>query len=258
MMLNHNPHFGVRLASGPDDLAAVQRLRYDVFVAELGADGPSIDHEAQRETDRYDPYAKHLILEDLHPNAPARLVGVYRLLDTQDAAKAGQFYSETEFDVTALCQSNSRVLELGRACLRDDYRGGVALHHIWSGVAAYVLENDYEVLFGVASFHGTNIAELSQPLSYLHHAHSSPSDIAPIAKTENAIDMNIIPMDQVDRKAALLATPALIKAYLRMGGVVGRGAFVDHAFRTTDVCLVLDTAKIDKSAGHFRKSGAGQ
>ena len=40
------------------------------------------------------------------------------------------------------------------------------------------------------------------------------------------------------------ATPALIKAYLRLGGFVGEGAFVDHAFNTTDVCLVLDTARM--------------
>jgi putative hemolysin len=37
----------------------------------------------------------------------------------------------------------------------------------------------------------------------------------------------------------------LIKAYLRLGGVVGEGAFVDHEFNTTDVCLIMDTAKLN-------------
>ncbi|MDT2075457.1 MAG: ornithine-acyl-ACP acyltransferase, partial [Planktomarina sp.] len=39
---------------------------------------------------------------------------------------------------------------------------------------------------------------------------------------------------------ALRAMPALIKAYLRLGGGVGDGVYIDRAFNTTDVCLVLD------------------
>ncbi len=44
------------------------------------------------------------------------------------------------------------------------------------------------------------------------------------------------------------AVPALIKSYLRLGGFVGDGAFVDHAFNTTDVCLVMDTARMNDAA----------
>jgi putative hemolysin len=43
------------------------------------------------------------------------------------------------------------------------------------------------------------------------------------------------------------AVPALIKGYLRLGGYVGEGAFVDHAFNTTDVCLILDTARMTEA-----------
>ena len=41
------------------------------------------------------------------------------------------------------------------------------------------------------------------------------------------------------------AVPALIKAYLRLGGVVGEGAWIDRTFNTTDVCLVMDTAQMN-------------
>ncbi len=57
-----------------------------------------------------------------------------------------------------------------------------------------------------------------------------------------------IPADRLDRAAAMAAMPALIKAYLRLGGFVGDGAWVDHAFNTTDVCLVMDTGRM--SARH--------
>ena len=54
--------------------------------------------------------------------------------------------------------------------------------------------------------------------------------------------MNVIPQAKLDRRAAMVSVPSLIKAYLRLGGVVGEGAFVDHDFNTTDICLILDTA----------------
>ena len=53
--------------------------------------------------------------------------------------------------------------------------------------------------------------------------------------------------------------PALIKAYLRLGGFVGDGAFIDHSFNTTDVCLVMDTAQMSARHREFyiRKAGQG-
>ena len=43
----------------------------------------------------------------------------------------------------------------------------------------------------------------------------------------------------------MVQVPALIKAYLRLGGFVGQGAWIDTAFNTTDVCLILDTAHMN-------------
>ncbi len=55
--------------------------------------------------------------------------------------------------------------------------------------------------------------------------------------------MNMGPV--VDRVTAMKNVPALIKAYLRLGGFVGDGVFVDHAFNTTDVCLIVDLARMN-------------
>ncbi|MEO0357980.1 MAG: ornithine-acyl-ACP acyltransferase, partial [Pseudomonadota bacterium] len=63
--------------------------------------------------------------------------------------------------------------------------------------------------------------------------------------------MDLIAPDQLNRKSAMMDTPALIKAYLRLGGFVGDGAFVDHAFNTTDVCLVMDTEKMNAKHRQF-------
>lgn len=239
------PSFALRLARTPEDVAAAARLRYEVFVEELGGDGPLVDHKARQEKDRFDPYFDHLILVDERRAAEDRVVGVYRLMRLDQAAEAGQFYSEDEYDLTLLRDSGRPLLELGRSCLHRDYRGGTAMMHLWQGLAAYVEEHGVEILFGVASFHGTDIAPLAEPLSLLHHRHLAPPEMRVRALPAHYQAMDLVPEDTIDRTAAMRAVPALIKAYLRLGGTVGEGAFIDRPFNTTDVCLVMDTARIN-------------
>jgi L-ornithine Nalpha-acyltransferase len=250
----------LRLASDTRDLRAAQRLRYAVFVEELGGDGPMVDHAARLEADRLDPLFDHLLLIDPERD-PERLddvVGVYRLLPGARLGPGERFYSETEYDLSALRASGRPLLELGRSCVRAEYRGGTAMFHLWNGLADYVLARGIEVLFGVASFHGTDIARLALPLSYLHHMHLAPPELRVVALGPTRARMDLVPPDRIDRRAAMVETPALIKAYLRLGGFVGEGAWIDHAFNTTDVCLVMDTARMSQRHRDFylRKQGA--
>lgn len=165
------PHFTLRLARDARDLRAAQRLRYDVFVAELGGDGPLVDHDARLEADEFDPHFDHLLLIDTRRDgaALADVVGVYRLLPCDRVAAAGRYYSETEYDLAPLKASGRRLLELGRSCVHPDYRGGTAMYLLWNALADYVLDRRIEVMFGTASFHSTDVDALRQPLAYLHH-----------------------------------------------------------------------------------------
>ena len=249
-MLDDDVSFELRLAQTDRDLKAAQRLRYSVFVEELGGDGALVDHDAKLERDEFDPVFDHLILIDPRRNAKALedVVGVYRLLPGDRLAASGRFYSESEYDLSALKSSGRRLLELGRSCVHKDYRGSTAMFHLWNGLADYVADHGIEVLFGVASFHGTDAVALAQPLAYLHHCHLAPEQLRVRARPEQFQAMDVLPADQLDRKLAMTGTPALIKAYLRLGGFVGEGAWIDHAFNTTDVCLVMDTGRM--SAKH--------
>jgi putative hemolysin len=233
--------FEVRLAQTPDELRAAQRLRYDVFVRELGGSGPLVDHDAELERDHLDPYFDHLLLIDKQRKA---VVGVYRLMREEMAIGAGGFYSEAEYDLTPLKGSGRKMLELGRSCLHADYRGGAGLHHLWSGLARYVTEHQIEIMFGVASFHGTNVDALAQPLSFLHHRHLAPDALRVKSHSKSYINMNLVDKLHLKRRDAMRQMPGLIKAYLRLGGCVGEGAFVDHSFNTVDVCLIMDTAQL--------------
>ncbi|QYK40316.1 MAG: GNAT family N-acetyltransferase [Paracoccaceae bacterium] len=241
-----DPHLVLRLARDERDLRAAQRLRYAVFVQELGGDGPLVDHAARLEIDEFDTVFDHLILVDTRRDAAALddVVGVYRLLTSERAAGFGRFYSDSEYDLSPLVATGRRLVELGRSCVHVDYRGGSAMFHLWNGLADYVLSRGIEVLFGVASFHGRDPAPLAQPLSWLYHHHLAPAPIRVRARPEHRQEMDLLPPEALDRKAAMLATPALIKAYLRLGGYVGDGAWIDHAFNTTDVCLIMDTTRM--------------
>lgn len=242
-MTSKEPKFELRLASTQEDLLAAQRLRYDVFIKELGGDGPMVDHDAGLERDAFDEFFDHLLLID---RKLQKVVGVYRVLRGDMAVKAGRFYSEDEYDLTTLKASGRTLMELGRSCVHADYRGTAAMYYLWNGLGAYVVEHDIDVMFGVASFHGTDIAAIREPLAYLHHNHLAPSELRSRVVDPHFQSMDLMAADEIDKRAALKAMPTLIKAYMRLGGYVGEGAYIDHSFNTTDVFLLMDSKNISQ------------
>ena len=234
------------IATEENDLVAAKRLRYRVFVEEFGAVGDGIDHEQQIEADSLDPWFDHLVLIDRNRDESAQehVVGVYRLLRGEVAMRECGFYSSSEYDLSALIDSGRTLVELGRSCVHRDYRASSAMFQLWRGLASYVLDNEIEIMFGVASFHGTDIAALAEPLAYLHRHHLAPEDMRVRARREHYVSLDRLRDEDVDRRRAMDSIPSLIKAYLRLGGFVGDGAFIDHEFNTIDVCLVMDTERM--------------
>lgn len=249
----------VRLAETEADLRAAQALRYDVFVREMGGDGPLVDHAAGLEADALDPFFDHLLLIDpqCDPARERHVVGAYRLLPDTRLAQAGQFYCDAEFDLTPLRRTGRRLLELGRSCVSRAHRGGPGMLLLWQGLAAYVARHQIDILFGAASFAGTDQRALAQPLALLHARHLAPEALRVRARSHQRMDL--IAPEHIDLRAATRALPPLIRAYLRLGGVVGDGAFVDLAFQTTDVCVILDTARMNPQAkGLLAAASAGR
>lgn len=245
----------LKLAENAGELRAAQRLRYRVFVEEMGAEVDAEGHEQRLESDRFDPYFDHLLLIDRTIDDPMEnVVGVYRLLRSEIAIGGCGFYSASEYDLTKIEQSGRRSVELGRSCVDRAYRGGAALPLLWQGLADYVLSRQIEILFGVASFHGRDPLAFRQALSYLHHNHLAPEDLRVTARPDHAQAMDLIPANAIDRPAALRQIPPLIKAYLRLGGCVGEGAYIDREFNTVDVCVLMDTARMsDKHRARYQR-----
>ena len=243
-MQEDDHHLVTRFARTEADRLGAERLRYSVFVDELGGDGDMVDHVGRFERDRFDEHAEHLVLVDTRRDEGQleHVVGVYRLMDGETAAQLGGFYTEGEYDLTKLKQSGRRLLELGRSCVHPDYRGGKAVYRLWNALAARIDETGTEVLFGVASFHGRDPAAIAAPLSLLYHAHLAPPELRVRARVYQP--MNLVPREAIDRADAMRRVPALIKAYLRLGGFVGDGAYIDEKFNTIDVCLIMDMSRL--------------
>ncbi|SIS79213.1 GNAT family N-acetyltransferase [Paracoccus saliphilus] len=246
-------YFDIRIATCERDLQAAQRLRYRVFVEELGGDGALVDHEKRLERDEFDPVVDHLCLIDTRrsPEELDHVVGVYRLLPGLRAEEFGRFYCDGEYDLTKLRGSGRSLLELGRSCVDAAYRGGSGMFLLWNALADYVLDLRVELLFGVASFHGTDTQALAPSLSWLHHNHLAAEALRPKALPEGYQPMDLIPAENLERREALIGMPALIKAYLRLGGRVGDGAYIDRDFNTTDVFLLMDTAAMSEKHRKF-------
>jgi len=242
----------VRLAETDAEVEAAQRLRYRVFYEEMSAIPSPAMCEVRRDFDKFDEYCDHMLVVDretLDDDGQPLVVGTYRLMRDVDAARAGGFYTQGEYDIApmlARVKTGTRLLELGRSCVLDTYRsrpGCVQL--LWKGVMVYVARFSIDLMFGCASLHGTDADALALPLSYLHHFHGMPAEWAVRAQAGLYVNMNRMPKDAIDPKEALRSLPPLIKGYVRLGARIGDGAVIDRQFGTTDVLIVVPLDEIN-------------
>jgi len=249
----------LRLADGPDDIAAAQRLRYRVFYEEMQARPVGDAAQLRRDVDPFDEVCDHLLAIDTSRQpGPDAVIATYRLLRGSVAREHGRFYTATEYDIGCLFGYPGEMLELGRSCVDANYRNRPTMQLLWRGIAEYVFHHDISLMFGCASLHGTDAREHALPLSYLYHFHLAPPALRPRALDDLYIGMDFIPADDINQKAALVALPPLIKGYLRLGGFVGDGAVVDEQFNTVDVCVVVKTDLVtERYIRHYSRSGDG-
>ena len=250
----------LRLAESESEVRAAQALRYRVFYEEMAAKPTPEMSRWRRDVDSFDDYCDHLLMIDHAIGAGAAgVVGTYRLLRRSAAARRGQFYSVDEYDISKLMAFPGEILELGRSCIAADHRQRSIMQLMWRGIADYVLYHDIGLMFGCASLHGTDPTAHARAFSYLYHQHLAPPNLRPRALPERHVEMNMMPRDKVNARAALSDLPPLIKGYLRLGGFVGDGAVIDRQFNTIDVCVVVATDRVTgKYYRHYTRIEGGK
>jgi putative hemolysin len=250
--------FQVRLAETPGEIDSAQALRYRVFYEEMAATPTPEMKERRRDFDSFDAFCDHLIVIDLEKsNGEPKVVGTYRLLRRSVAMQHGGFYTSQEYDLTALLSCPGEIVELGRSCVDLAYRSRGVMQILWRGLAAYVREYGINLMFGCASFPGTELHHVERQLAYLHHYHLAPQTLRPRALEHHYVGMNLLPLNGIDVQSTVNTLPPLIKGYLRVGGFVGDGAVVDHQFNTTDVCVIVKTDQMTEKYERRYRPAAG-
>lgn len=237
----------IRLATCTEDLAAAQRLRWQVFMAEYGATSLG---GTECDEDPFDALCDHLLVIDRqgHGGGPL-VVGTYRLLRQSVAARHGGFYSAGEFDLAPLVRQSAgrgELLELGRSCVLPAYRTSQTISLLWHGIARYLSDHSIGAMFGCASFAGTDPAPHAASLSLLAHRYLAPPEGRPGVLASKGIALEQLPAGAYDERRALLGLPPLVKGYIRAGARFGDGAFIDRDFGTIDVCVVLPVDRVSR------------
>jgi len=243
----------VRIAETDYEVEAAQRLRYRVFYEEMSAIPTSQMRGQRRDFDKYDNFCDHMLVVDRNmrdENGESAVVGTYRLLRGDVAARNGGYYTSSEYDLGPMLSGNgsgTRYLELGRSCVLKSYRAkAITMQLLWRGILVYLDRYAIDVMFGCGSFPGTHPEALRLPLSYLHHFHRAPEGQRTAARPELYVSMDRMAKDEIDPKEALRKLPPLIKGYVRAGCFIGEGAVIDRQFGTTDVLIYFPVSHLDE------------
>ena len=219
-----------------EEVREAQRLRFAVFVAEMGArlTTPIPGHDV----DLFDDFCEHLLVGDAETR---QVIGTYGVLTPAQAKRVGGTYSDTEFDLTRLRALRPRMVELGRSCVHAEHRHGGVILALWGALADFMVRNGLDAMIGCASIpmlhNGVVSGDVAASIwEQLRHTH-----LAPI---EHHVRPRLpLPVQQLNGNLPV-EPPALIKGYLRLGArVLGAPAW-DPDFNTADLPMFMRMADL--------------
>ncbi|CAM9092416.1 unnamed protein product [Phaeothamnion confervicola] len=242
--------FDTRLADDPSEIRAVQRLRYEVFYEEMGAKADLAQQAQRRDINCFDAVCDHLMVVDTAMTdeyGDPLVVGTYRLIRRSRLPEGHDFYSEAEFDLRAIKRFPGEILELSRSCVHREYRNRAVLDMLWRGLGNYITAYQIEIMFGCASFPGTDPEQIADALTFLHSRHLAPEPLRPLALPGQYVAMQRRCESVLDKRDAIRQMPPLVRGYVGAGAFVGDGAVIDTEFNTVDVCVMVMTEQLRKS-----------
>jgi putative hemolysin len=175
------------------------------------------------------------------------VIGTYRILSPHQASQAGGYYSAGEFDLSRISHLFDRTVEVGRACVHQDYRSGGTITMLWAGLAKYMQMHHYEYMIGCASVPMNDGGHAAASLfKRLKDDYLSPPEY-------RVFPHNPLPIEALNQDMQV-ACPPLIKGYLRLGAYICSEPAWDAYFNTADMLVMLPLSRINKRyAAHFLK-----
>lgn len=228
----------VELALSQEQIDACFRLRYRVFVEELGA---KIDCALPLglESDHFDDYCHHMLVRDLDSG---EAVACTRILTDTQAQVAGGYYSAKEFDLSRLRGVEGRVMEIGRTCVDPAYRNGATIGCLWAGLAQFMENNRFMYLMGCASISlDDGGIQANLIMDQIRDRYLTPESLRVNSlRTLPRVTAGLALRSQEVRM------PPLLKAYLRLGAQIGGEPFWDEDFNTADVFIWLARSNLQR------------
>jgi len=218
----HKGRYGVKLAETPAEIEQCQRLRHLCFRKTIGVDAEEID-----------AHCTHIMVA-----GPTGLVATCRVLVMNRDFRLS--YAAQRYDINHL-NGHGPFLELGRFCVLPDLLDSDILRLMWGALTKIVDDRGVKMLFGCASFDGTNPAEHAVALGLLARRFQPPKGWE--------IGHGSLKTFQLSKYAgvegnALAQMPALLRTYLSMGGWVSDHAVIDHDMDTIHVFCAVEIDKI--------------
>lgn len=242
--------YQVRLAASPDDLRAVQRLRWLCFVARnAGAhDGP------QLEADALDADFRHMLITDAATGHP---VCCFRFLPLDGGRDIARSYSAQFYDLAALESFDAPMLEVGRFCVHPSVRDPDVIRLAWAALTRVVDAGGVQMLFGCSSFVGTEPADHADAFAMLQARHLAPRRWWPRIKAPHVFRLaRARRSGQPDPRRAMAAMPPLLRSYLALGGWVSDHAVVDSTLRTMHVFTGVEIRAIPPARRRLLRAAA--
>jgi putative hemolysin len=255
----------LRLAESVADREAACRLRFKVFNIELG-EGLESSYRTGLDTDQFDLFCEHLIVEDkLESNPARRVVGTYRMQSGAIAARNLGYYSEQEFDFSPYEPLREGILELGRASIDREHRTPEVLTLLWRGIAQYATDMGLRYLIGCSSLTSKNPSEGWQMYRQLDHyrvlpelgtvptaAYACPSEPegakaqTPPRRQEPSMPTAV--PSPLNPPQFQVKVPKLLRTYLAIGARISGPPAWDREFGTIDFLTLLDLKLLSPSA----------
>jgi len=236
--------YEVRFAQNKGEVHAAQALRYRIFYAEKNGNPSAEMRAAQRDMDEWDEFGYHIIVIDTRAQTQPAIVGTLRLFYNYCLQPEQQFYTEETFDLTHVRNHYEKHLELSRFCIDSNGRGGAILMLIWKYAMSFIQDNQIDVMFGCASFSGTNIDEHKPILNYLYEHHLAPVALRPSPKVDDYVSITELYEPNAQWDEAQKSIPTLLRGYLKLGARISDAAIIDHAFNTVYVAIYVETANM--------------
>jgi putative hemolysin len=235
--------YRLRLAQSVEDRDAVCRLRFKVFNIELGK-GLEASYQTGLDTDHFDLFCEHLVVEDKSETDPARrIVGTYRMQSGATALQNLGYYSEQEFDFAPFESMRGEILELGRASIDREHRTPEVLTLLWRGIAQYATDMQLRYLVGCSSLNTADPREGWQMYAQLKN-YRAPEELQ-TRPTEAFLCPGDEPLQDI---VETTKAPKLLKTYLAIGARICSAPAWDREFGTIDFLTLMDLRTITSSA----------